>query len=127
MKAYIPKPLEIKKVAVSRFSETGQPEKLIVNGEVVARFDIPSSIGLRGGKLADRIGESLYACREINPAAVPGLLVALKETRDAAAMLCQVIHDTGNWHLINDPRLLPYDGFGARADAAIAKAKETQE
>ena len=92
--------LKIEKVAVSRFSETGQPEQLIVNGEVVARFDVPSVMGHCGKELADRIGESLYACRDINPSAVPGLLAALKETRDAAAAMCRVLVRTGHADLV---------------------------
>jgi len=53
------------------------------------------------------------------------LVASLKETRDAAAMLCRLI-------MVHAPELtekLPsnYDGFGARADAIIAKAEGAEQ
>ena len=61
-------------------------------------------------------------------AAAPDLLASLKETKDAAAVLMLLIADFARIYEIDlelmiDQRL--FDGFGVRAQAAIAKAEGT--
>ena len=61
-------------------------------------------------------------------AAAPELLASLKETKDAAAVLMLLIADFTRIYEIDlelmiDQRL--FDGFGVRAQAAIAKAEGT--